>query len=330
MRPHAKALPFMLILSRHDVEAVLDVRTCVPAMEAALAGLSRGTWRQPPRTQVRIDGSGILMGLMPAFRDAGARVLALKDILLVPDNRARGLQTHQGAVLLHDGASGALLAIVDAAALTEIRTAAVSAVATRALARPDTAKVAILGTGVQARRHVEAMRMILPAAEIVVWGRTPDHAAALCEQMDVRACGSVEAAVAGAGVICTVTASPVPVLDLAPVAPDCHVNAIGASSPATREIAADLVASAALCVDSRTQADAECGEYLLAIRDGAIGPGHIRAELGDVLLGRVPGRTDSGGITLFKSLGLGVEDLAAAEAAVIAATRSGIGTRVEW
>jgi ornithine cyclodeaminase/alanine dehydrogenase-like protein (mu-crystallin family) len=292
--PHSKASQFMLILSRHDVEAVLDVRTCMAAMEAALGGLSRGIWRQPPRAQVRIDGTGILTGLMLAFRDEGERVLALKDILLVPDNRARGLQTHQGAVLLHDGESGCLLALVDATAVTAIRTAAVSAVATRVLARPDATKVAILGTGVQARRHVEAMRTILPAAEIVVWGRAPDRAAALCEQMGTRACSSVEEAVAGAGVICTVTASPVPLLGLATVVPDCHVNAIGASSPDTREIAADLVAKAALFVDSRTQADAECGEYLLAIRDGAIGPNHIRAELGDVLLGRAPGRAGKG------------------------------------
>ena len=216
----------MLILSRHDVEAVLDVRTCMAAMEAALGGLSRGIWRQPPRAQVRIDGTGILTGLMLAFRDEGERVLALKDILLVPDNRARGLQTHQGAVLLHDGESGCLLALVDATAVTAIRTAAVSAVATRVLARPDATKVAILGTGVQARRHVEAMRTILPAAEIVVWGRAPDRAAALCEQMGTRACSSVEEAVAGAGVICTVTASPVPLLGLATVATrlprQCH------------------------------------------------------------------------------------------------------------
>ena len=320
----------MLILSRRDVETVLDVRACMAAMELALAGLSRGTWRQPPRTQVRIDGSGVLMGLMPALRDGGERLLALKDILLVPDNPARGLQSHQGVVLLHDGVSGCLLAIVDATAVTAIRTAAVSAIATRVLARPDTTKVAILGTGVQACRHVEAMRAIVPAAEIVVWGRTPDRAAALCEQMDVRACASVEEAAAGADVICTVTASPVPLLDLATVAPDCHVNAVGASSPVTREIAADLVAKAALFVDSRTQADVECGEYLLAMRDGAIGPGHIRAELGDVLIGRAPGRANNDGITLFKSLGLAVEDLAAAEAAVIAATQRGIGTRVEW
>jgi ornithine cyclodeaminase/alanine dehydrogenase-like protein (mu-crystallin family) len=182
----------MLVLSRHDVEAVLDVRTCMQAMEAALAGLSRGTWRQPPRAQVRIDGTGILMGLMPAYRDVGERLLALKDILLVPDNRARGLPIHQGAVLLHDGTSGCLLAIVDATAVTVIRTAAVSAVATRVLAPPDTTKVAILGTGVQACRHVEAMRTILPAAEIVVWGRSPDRAATLGEQMDVRASTSVE------------------------------------------------------------------------------------------------------------------------------------------
>jgi ornithine cyclodeaminase/alanine dehydrogenase-like protein (mu-crystallin family) len=126
-----------------------------------------------------------------------------------------------------------------------------------------------------------------------------------------------------------VTASPVPLLGLATVVP-CHVDAIGASSPDTREIATDLVAKAALFVDSRTQADVECGEYLLAIRDGAIGPGHIRAELGDVLIGRAPGRANNDGITLFKSLGLAVEDLAAAEAAVIAATQRGIGTRVEW
>jgi ornithine cyclodeaminase/alanine dehydrogenase-like protein (mu-crystallin family) len=320
----------MLILSHADVETVLDVASCIPVMTAALMGFARGDWLQPARSQFRMDGGRILLGLMPAFRDEGRRLLALKEIVRVPRNRARGLDTHQGAVLLHDGEDGRLFAIVDATAITAIRTAAVSAVATQALARPDTARVAVIGTGVQAHRHIEAMRTVFPAAEIVLWGRSAASAAALAEKTAVHHCDTIEAATAGAGVICTVTASPEPLLRRSMVAPGCHINAVGASAPNAREIAGDLVAAAELFVDSRAQAEIECGELRLAIEEGAIGPAHVRGELGEVLIRRAPGRSDPGCITLFKSLGLAIEDLAAAEAAVMEATARGVGTRIAW
>ncbi len=320
----------MLILSQADVETLLDLPGCETAMVTALTGFARGSHCQPPRVQVRLPDVPVLMGLMPAFRAGGNPVWGLKDVVVAPGNPARGLDSHQGAVLLHDGQDGRLLAVVDATAITAIRTAAVSAVATRALARANTEAVAILGTGVQARWHIAAMRLVFPAARIVLWGRDTARAAALAEQTGVLACATVAEATRGAGVICTVTAATAPILDAGLVPAGCHVNAVGACSPRAREVAGDLVREATVVVDSRAQAAVECGELLLAMQEGAIGADHVAAELGEVLLGRHPGRQDAREITLFKSLGLAVEDLEAALLVVARARARGIGTEVAW
>jgi len=300
------------------------------AMVAALQGFSAGAWWQPQRQQMRISGAPLRMGLMPAYRGAGRRVLSLKAVVVAPDNPARGLDSHQGAVLLHDGEDGQLVAVVDATSITAIRTAAVSAVATRALARRDVGRIAVLGTGAQARSHVAAMRAVFPAAEIALWGRSFARAEALADEVGGEACATVARAVADAGVICTVTAAAEPILDAAMVGPGCHINAAGASSAGAREIAADLVSASARFVDSRVQAAVECGEFLLAVRDGAMAADAPCTELGEVLLGAHPGRANAKEITLFKSLGLGVEDLAAAELVVDLAAKRGLGAHVQW
>ena len=179
----------MLLLTRRDVEAVLDIPACAAAMVDALSGLARGALQQPPRSQFIPHGAPARMGLMPAYRSQGRPVFGLKSVLVNAGNAARGLDTHQGVVLLHDGEDGRVLAVIDATAITEIRTAAVSAVATRTLARPDSAIVAILGTGTQARAHVHAMRHVFPRAEIRIWGRDRPRAEALAEGL--RACSTI-------------------------------------------------------------------------------------------------------------------------------------------
>ena len=320
----------LLVLSEHDVRAHLPMRDCIDAMAGVLAALARGELFQPLRFVVRPPGAAGLMGFMPAHRGGPAPAFSLKEIVIAPGNPARGLDAHQGTVLLHDGETGELRAILNASPVTEIRTAAVSAVATRALARPGAGTVAILGAGVQARSHVEAMRCVLDAPEIRIWSRTAASAQALARETGARACATVEEALAGAGVVCTTTSAREPVLRREWLAPGAHVNAVGSSVPSTRELDTATVAAASLFVDRRESTLNEAGDYLFPAGEGVIGPEHIRAELGEVLTGAHPGRTAETELTVFKSLGLAVEDLAAAELAVGSARAAGAGTEVAF
>lgn len=318
----------MLILTRADVERVLDMPACIAAVREGLMALDDGAITPFPRHQLRASPGAALMGLMPAAAAAPDPLWALKAVWVAPGNRARGLDSHQGFVVLADGETGVPQALVEASAITALRTAAASAVATQALARPDVRRIAILGGGTQARSHAAAMRALHPQADLVLWSRS--GADALARQTGAAPAGSVQAAVAGADVVCTVTASPDPILDLAWLAPGTHVNAVGASRPDARELDSDLVAAAEFFVDSRAQAEVECGEYLIPLREGRIGPDHIRAELGTVLRGRHPGRSSPAALTVFKSLGIAAEDIAAARAAVERARALGLGRTVDW
>jgi ornithine cyclodeaminase/alanine dehydrogenase-like protein (mu-crystallin family) len=320
----------VLVLSERDVETLLEMRACISAMERVLAALARDELHQPLRQMIRPPRTDTLFGLMPAYRGADRPTYALKEIVVAPENPARGMDSHQGAVLLHDGHTGELVSVLNASPITAIRTAAVSAVATRALARPDARRVAILGAGVQARAHVEAMRAVLDEPEIRVWSRTAANATALARDLDVVAAMTAHEAVTDAEVICTVTTAREPILERAWLSDGVHINAVGSASPAARELDAATVAAASLFVDRRESAIAESGDYLLALADGAIGEDHIRAELGEVLVGRHPGRQRHDEITLFESLGIGVEDLAAAEMVVEAARTRGIGREVDF
>ncbi len=320
----------LLVLSEHDVRVHLPMRDCIDAMAGVLAALARDELFQPLRFVVRPPGAAGLMGFMPAHRGGPAPAFSLKEIVVAPGNPARGLDAHQGAVLLHDGETGELRAILNASPVTEIRTAAVSAVATQALARPGAGTVAILGAGVQARSHVEAMRCVLDDPEVRIWSRTAASAQALARETGARACATVEEALAGAGVVCTTTSAREPVLRREWLAPGTHVNAVGSSVPGTRELDTATVAASSLFVDRRESTLNEAGDYLFPAREGAIGPEHIRAELGEVLTGAHPGRTAETELTVFKSLGLAVEDLAAAELAVDRARAAGAGTEVAF
>jgi ornithine cyclodeaminase len=318
-----------LLLTEADVREVLDMESCIAAMEDVLEALARDELSLPLRS-VFVPPAEALMGLMPAYRGGSDPVFALKEIVIAPANGGRGLDPHQGAVLLHDGVTGVLRAILNASAITEIRTAAVSGVATRLLARPGARNVAILGAGVQARSHAQAMRTVIPDLELRVWSRTPAHAEALALEAHALACETVEEALDGAEVVCTCTASREPIVRREWLAPGTHVNAVGSSVASARELDADVVADASLFVDRRESTLNESGDYLRAVEEREIGPHHILAELGELLSGTHGGRRDDSELTVFKSLGIAVEDLAAAVLCVERARERGLGTEVDF
>jgi ornithine cyclodeaminase len=333
----------LLVLGAGDVHQLLTYGECADAMRTALAAFAREEVYQPLRTISRPPGAPGMVGLMPTYAAGAAGGVAgpagahgLKVVYVTPDNPAAGLDAHQGIVLLSSAQTGEPLAVLNASAVTEIRTAAVSAVATELLARPDATELAIVGTGVQGRAHLLALAAARPLTGARIVGR--DHAKArrvaaeLSERVTVpvRACGSVAEAVAGAGIVVTATSATEPVLRRDWLAPGVHVNAVGAYSPRARELDTGTVAAAALFADSRASVTSEAGDFLLPLAEGAVGPDHIRGELGELLTGAVPGRSDDSEITVFKSLGLAVEDLAAAALAYQKAADLGTGIWVEF
>jgi ornithine cyclodeaminase/alanine dehydrogenase-like protein (mu-crystallin family) len=320
----------VIVLSEHDVRVLLDMPSCIEAMEEVLASLARGELYNPLRSIAGPDGVDTLLGLMPAYRNAPTKAYGLKEIVVVPTNPARGLDTHMGAVLLHDGETGELLAIMNASPITEIRTAAVSAVATRTLARPDAQRVAVLGAGAQARGHVHAMRAVLDDPEIRIWSRDLDKAEGLAGELGATVSPSVDAALFGAEVVCTTTGAREPIVEKRWLARGAHVNAVGSCFPTTRELDTDTVASASFFTDRRESCLNEAGDYLIAASEGAVGPEHIKAELGEVLAGMHPGREHEDELTIFESLGIAVEDLASAELVVRRARERGAGVEVPF
>lgn len=304
----------VLILSEHDVEELLTMEECIAVMDDALAALARGEVHNPLRQAIRAPGAPGLLGLMPAWRGGGTPYYGLKEVCVFPENPKRGLDTHVGAVILHSGETGEPLAFMNASAITAIRTAAVSAVATRLLAREDASVLAIIGTGVQGKSHREAIPLVRHIREI-----------RMCARGD-----SVEEAVRGADIIVTATSSREPILRREWLSPGAHINAVGSSIASARELDSATVAASSLFVDRRESTVNESGDYLFALREGAIaGPGHIRAELGEILIGAARGRTSPDELTLFKSLGLAIEDLASAAYLYDKALREGKGTWVE-
>ena len=320
----------VLVLSEHDVRRLLDMESCIEAMTEVLASLARGELFQPLRSIARPPEASSLLGLMPAYRGGAAPAYALKEIVVVPTNPARGLDTHMGGVLLHDGETGDLIAVMNASPVTEIRTAAVSAVATRALARPGAQRVAILGAGAQARGHVHAMRAVLDDPEIRIWSRNLEAAAELAAETGASVSPSPDAALFGAEVVCTTTAATEPIIEKRWLTRGAHVNAVGSCFPMARELDTETVAHSSFFTDRRESCLNEAGDYILAAAEGAIGPDHIKAELGEVLAGMHPGREHEDELTVFESLGIAVEDLASAELVVRRAREQGVGSEVEF
>jgi ornithine cyclodeaminase len=323
---------FRLLTEAH-VKSLLAMPALIQAMESAVARFSSGEVQQPVRTVLTVGPTRAYYGLMPAYIDQPA-TMGAKLVTVFNQNHERGLPSHLATILLFDPETGALAALLDGRYITEARTAAVSAVSTRHLARADAATLAILGSGVQARSHLEALAEVRPLAQVRVWSPRQSSRERFASEMQpqvaaaITPCDSAEAAVAGADLIVLVTASPVPVIRSEWVAAGAHVICVGACRPDQREMDPALVARARLFVDSRAAALVESGDVVLSIREGRFDASHIAGELGEVVLERVAGRTADSEITVFKSLGMAVEDVVAADLVLQKAIESGAGAEL--
>ena len=285
-------------LNEAAVEELLRMEEVIPAMERALSDFSSGKVVQPVRTMLPVEEHQGFLGLMPAYTGAA---LGTKLVAFYPHNT--GVPTHHATILLFKPETGEPLVTMDGRLITEVRTAAVSAVATQHLASPDASVLAIIGSGVQAHSHLEALRLVRNFREVRVW--SPRRAAAFAKEHGVRAASSAEEAVRGADVVVTATTSPTPVLSGGWLSPGAHINAVGAPRPDWRELDDEVLGRSLVYVDSREAALEESGDVIAA--------GEIFAEIGEVVSGARPGRQSAEEITLFKSLGLAVEDVATAE-----------------
>jgi ornithine cyclodeaminase len=308
----------MRLIDREEVRERLTYEVCMPLVRQAMIALSRGETRQLLRSIIPLGG-GRLFGIMPGALGERA-VFGAKLISVFPENFAKGAQSHQGVVVLFEGEGGAPVCVVHAGEVTAIRTAAASAVATDALARPAAHRLALLGYGEQALTHARAVSKVRPLSAITVWGRSVDRAAAFATRLSaelglpVTACAGAEAAVAEADVICTVSSAAEPILLGRWVAPGTHVNLVGSSYAGPVEADDDLVVRARFIADSREGVLAQGAEFLHARAAGRVGDDHVVGEIGQVLAGDLEGRQSPEQITAYKSLGHIVQDLAAAQA----------------
>ena len=324
-----KDMPVML--GENDVRTVLSMDDLITVMESALERFSAGSVRQPLRSVLEVAGRHAFFGVMPAFIDGTAPSLGTKLVSVYHSNLALGLPSHLATIVLFEPDTGALRAVIDGRFITEARTAAASAAATNHLARPEARVLAVFGSGVQARSHIDALLRVRPIEEVRIWGRDPGHVDSLIAELTPRVRArllrveTARDAARGADVIALVTASREPVLLRAWVADGTHICAVGACRPDQREMDTALVKDGRVFVDSRVGALAEAGDVVIPIKEGAIDASHIAGEIGDVCGGRVPGRRNASEITIFKSLGMAVEDVAAAQLAFERASERGLG-----
>jgi len=319
----------LLILNRSDVSRLLSMSECIEVMEQALTTLARGEAVLPLRQVIAtLDKSGFLAA-MPSIL---ASSMGVKVISVFPKNEGTQFDSHLGAVLLFETTHGQLLGVMDGTEITAIRTAAVSGVATKLLARKDAGDLAILGSGTQARTHLQAMQSVRDLRRVRIWSRNYDHAVAFAKkwQSGIEAVRSAEEAVAGADIICTVTSSTEPVLQGDWITPGAHINAAGSSQPHKRELDSAAVVKSKLFVDRKESTINEAGDFLIPKKEGMIREDHIRAEIGELLLKQIQGRKSEQEITLFKSLGISVEDVASAEFLYQKAIKQGAGTLVDF
>jgi len=315
------------LLTEADVRSVLTMDDLIDTMASALKRFSTGRVEQPVRLMLRAKGDEGLFATMPAFaREPNA--LGAKLVTVFGGNHARGLPSHLASIVLLDPDTGALLALMDGRYITEARTAAVSAVSSRLLARKTAGSLAIIGTGVQAHSHLDALSRVHTFRSVTVWSPTKAHRDAFAAAHQVKTADHPGEAVVGADVIVLVTSSPTPVVENGWVKPGAHVISVGACLPTQREMDADLVARAQLFVDSRTAALVESGDVVQGISEGRFGPDHIVAELGEVVNGAGGRRSDTE-VTIFKSLGMAVEDVTAADLVYRRAVDRNVGRELE-
>ncbi|HET9369791.1 MAG TPA: ornithine cyclodeaminase family protein [Vicinamibacterales bacterium] len=320
-----------VLLTEREVRRLLPMPDLIRTMEQGLGAFSGGTVTQPVRQVLEVGPDRAFFGVMPAAVDAPDPIVGTKLVTVFHRNEARGLPSHLATIVLLDPETGALEAILDGRYITEARTAAVSAVSVKLLARPDASVLAILGSGVQARSHLEAIRHVRPLREVRVWSPRAAQREAFATEMsaaagiEVRAVSSAAEAARGAPLVALTTAATAPILDTVDVDPGAHIAAVGACRPTHREMTTALVARAHVYVDSRAGALSEAGDLMIPIGEGAILPTHIVGEIGELVLGRIPGRQHDDDVTLFKSLGMAVEDVLAARLACTRARDQQIG-----
>lgn len=321
-----------ILLTEDDVRALVTMDDLIDTMERALSEFSAREVAQPLRSVLEIGPQKSYFGVMPASIPS-LPALGTKLVTVFGSNPERGLPTHLATIILLDPDTGALLAIVDGRYITEARTAATSAVSVKHLARTDAGVLALIGSGVQARSHLEAIARVRQLREVRVWSRSADNRNAFVRDMQshtgapLRATASAEEAVRGADIVALVTAAREPVVRNEWISNGTHLCAVGACRPDQREMAAALVARSLLYVDSRQGALAEAGDIVLAMKDGAIAPSHIVGELGELVAGTCRRRGSDDQVTIFKSLGMAVEDVAAAHLAYARAVERGVGSR---
>lgn len=319
----------MLVITAAEVEALLPMPLAIETMRRAMTQVSERRTVLPLRQFMEIPDAPGKLAVMPGYI-ADPPCFGVKTVAkyIHPPGSPHG--SHVGIVQLFDAGTGLLLAIIEGGSLTGIRTAAASAMATDALARPEARRLAILGTGEQARRHVVAMAAVRPIDHVSIWGRNAANALAFAASLDLpaRACATVEAAVADADIVCTTTPAVEPILFGAVLRPGTHVNLVGSAIPTTAEADVALVAASDFYVDYREAALAQAGELRNAIAAGAVTADHIRGEIGEVLLGLAPGRSSAEAITVYKSLGVTAQDLAAGDAVLRAARAAGAGQTI--
>ncbi|WP_066068978.1 ornithine cyclodeaminase family protein [Neobacillus soli] len=322
----------MLVINQKEVREMLPMASCIRLMEEVLTDLDEGAAVHHLRSVVPIQNQNVL-GLMPGFLKK-EEVVGTKVITIYPENQQNGLPSHQGVVLLNESKNGSLKAVIDGTEITAIRTAAVSAVATNLLARKDSKILSLLGSGEQARTHLEAIALVRPITEVKVWSRNIDKAILFENEMEqkyaipIEVCQTVESAVEGADIICTLTASTVPILKGEWVKEGAHINAVGACRATDRELDSELVKGSLLYVDRVESAINEAGDYLVPLKEGMIEPTHIIGEIGEILTQKIPGRRSDADITIFESLGLAIEDMKAANFIFQEAARLKKGTDI--
>ncbi len=325
----------LTVINEGQVIDLLSMPACIDLMKEALSSLSQGRANMPLRSAMWLPERKGLLGMMPAYNiDTGT--MGIKVVSVFPDNYDTEFDSHQGGVMLFETTNGRPLALVDGSAITAIRTAAVSAVATDLLSRKDAGDLAILGSGTQAKQHLEALLQVRKIRRVRVWSLPLDHAQQFADSagekhnLDIEVMPTAQEAVDGADIICTLTPASKPILKGAWIAKGAHINAVGSCTPVAREIDTDTVVRSRLYVDHRESTLHEAGDFIIPRNEGAVGDDHILGEIGSLLLGEVEGRTGDDEITLFESLGLGVEDLSVVRYIYHKALENNIGTTVEW
>ena len=323
-----------LILNQSQVEQILTMPACIDVMEQAFHALARGKATMPLRTFMWLPNKSGLLASMPSHL-ANLNAIGLKAITVFPGNEGTEYDSHMGVVLLFGTQHGELLAIMDATSITAIRTAAVSGLATKLLAREDAGDLAILGSGTQAREHLVAMLAVRRLRRVRVYSKHSENAARFAEReskrhgIKIETTPSAQAAVIGADLICTTTSAREPVLMGEWLAAGAHLNVVGASIAAAREVDTLAVKNSRLYCDKRESLVNEAGDFVIPKKEGALEDSHIVGELGEVVSGRVRGRQSRDEITMFKSLGLAIEDLASAQFIYDKAAKDKIGMWVE-